>query len=164
MDLSKGSKQTLLFQLAKYGQLTDTTLANWLVSPLLKPDPVNPTLTRIKLTASRINTLYRGSKTFNYNRLDLESIGNSVKVIRFTVTEGDKVSAHFPDLLSQLGVLFDADDLEDLPLVKNGANYTLTLKAKSGSLAWVGQTTIQVGGPPHISLYINKANFTWNQL
>lgn len=164
MDLSKGSKQTLLLQLAKYASLTDTVPANWLVSPLLKPDAANPTLTRVKLTASRTNTTYRDSKTFNYNRLDLESIGRSVSIIRFNVVDGDKVSAHYPDLLTQLGVLFDGEDLEDLPLVKNGAGYLLTLKAKSGSLAWVGQTTIQVSGAPHISLYINKANFTWNQL
>jgi len=165
MDLRKGSKDIVIKQLVKYHGLLTTDPALWTFSPILVPNAGTPMNTRVKLSPTRYNTQYRGSRTFNYKRLDLQSVGASAKVIRFTVVDGDTVHNHFPDLLKQLGVLWDANDLEPTTLVKIGTSnsYTLTLTAKAGCLAWYGSTTIRVDAVPDIGLYVNTDSFTWNQ-
>lgn len=166
MDLRKGSKDIVIQQLVKYHGLLVTDPGMWVFSPIKVVDADVPMNTRVKLTPAPFNTNYRGSRTFNYKRLDLPSIGASAKVIRFTTSVGKTVHDHFPDLLKQLGVLWDANDLEPTPLVKIGStnSYTLTLTAKATCLAWFGTTTIRVDPLPDIGLYVNIDNFTWNQL
>lgn len=165
MDLRKGSKDIVLQQLAKYHGLLTTNSQHWTFSVIKVPDAGVPMNTRVKLFPTGYNTQYKGSRTFNYKRLDLQSIGASAKVVRFTVADGDTVHNHFPDLLKQLGVLWDANDLEPTALVKIGTtnSYTMTLTAKAGCLAWYGTTTIKVDPAPDIGLYVNTDNFTWNQ-
>jgi hypothetical protein len=165
MDLRKGSKDILIKQLVKYHNLLTTNPDLWTFSPVKVVDAGAPMNARVKLTPAPANTQYKDSCTFNYKRLDLPTIGSSTKVIRFATEEGKTVHDHFPDLLKQLGVLWDANDLEPTPLVKidNTDSFTLTLTAKSGCLAWYGTTTLRVDPLPDIGLYVNVDNFTWNQ-
>lgn len=165
MDLRKGSKATVLLQLAKYHTMLVTDPAMWNFSPVKIDNPANQDAARVKLSPEKHNTLYRGSRTFSYKRLDLQSIGASAKVIRFNAADGDTVHQHFPHLLAQLGVLFDATDIEPtvLATTDKAGIYTMTLTAKPGSLAWYGTTTIRVEPFQHISLYVNADSFAWNQ-
>lgn len=165
MDLRKGSKATVLLQLQKYHTLLVTDPTMWNFSPVKIDNPLTPINARVKLSPAAKNTTYKGSRTFSYQRLDIQSIGTAAKVIRFNVTEGDTAHAHFANLKRQLGVLFDATDIEPTPLVATATPgvYTLTLTAKPGSLAWTGTTTIRVEPFQHISLYVNVDSFTWNQ-
>lgn len=165
MDLRKGSKDILVQQLVKYHGLLTTDPTLWTFSPVKVVDAAAPMNSRIKLSPTAYNVQYKGSRTFNYKRLDLPSVGASAKVIRFTTAEGKTVHDHFPDLLRQLGVLWDANDLEPTPLVKiaNSNSFTMTLTAKATCIAWFGTTTIRVDPPQDIGLYVTVDNFTWNQ-
>lgn len=165
MDFRKGSKATLLLQLQKYGTLTVVDPTMWAFSPVVIDNPALQDAARVKLTPSAKNTTYKNSRIFSYKRLDLQSVGISAKVIRFNVVDGDTAHTHFANLLAQLGILFDATDIEPTPLATTATPgvYTLTLTAKPGSLAWYGTTTIRVEPFQHISLYVNTDSFTWNQ-
>jgi hypothetical protein len=165
MDFRKGSKGTVLLQLQKYASLTITDPTMWNFSPVVIDNPADQSAARVKLSPSAKNTTYKGSRTFSFKRLDLQTVGISCKVIRFNVTPGDKAHDHFPRLQAQLGIQFDATDIENTDLVATATPnvYTLTLAAKPGSLAWYGTTTIRVEPFQHISLYVNVDSFTWNQ-
>jgi len=166
MDLRKGSKATVLLQIQKYHamQVLDPTL--WYFSPLVIDNPAVQSDARVKLSPAPGNQLYKGSRTFGFKRLDLQSVGISAKVIRFNAADGDTTHNHFPRLLAQLGILFDATDIEPTALVPidgSPGSFTLTLTAKPQSMAWYGTTTIRVDPFQHISLYVNADSFAWNQ-
>lgn len=113
--------------------------------------------TALKLTA-KPGGLYQGVQTLTYDRLDLASLTNAnlpgFQCSAYNVTS---VYGLFNALLNYTGIQFSADDLEDLPLVDNGdQTKTTQLKAKAGSLGWIGQTTLVVknGGAPIDELVI----------
>jgi len=105
--------------------------------------------TAIKLTAAP-GSLYQGVQTLTYDRLDLAAL-TPVNIPGLQCSAYDVTSVHglYPALLNWTGIMFGDDDLEDLALVDNGdQTLTATLKAKAGSLGWIGQSTlsVKVGG------------------
>jgi hypothetical protein len=105
--------------------------------------------TAIKLTAVQ-GGLYQGTQTLTYDRLSLSAL-SATNMPGFQCSAYGVTTVHglYPALLNWTGIMFGNDDLEDLALVDNGDNtLTATLKAKAGSLGWVGQTDliVKVGG------------------
>jgi len=101
--------------------------------------------TGVRVTA-KAGSPYQGSKPFSYDRLNLASL-NATNFKGYQCSAYNVTSVHglFPMIAHWTGILFGTDDLEDLALVDNGNNtQTATLKAKAGSLGWIGEATLIV--------------------
>lgn len=79
---------------------------------------------------------FKGEATFVYNRLDLATFFNGVK-INITMDLPTTTSAFLDILTAEYGYLFDTDDFyEDIITVANAHGYRL--RATPRSLRWVG--------------------------
>lgn len=164
MDFRQGSKMSLLIQLQQAHALVPATLAGWIFSPpvALSNDPSGFD-TKIKVTATEANATYGGSRTFKYDRIDLDALRRTTPTKPvIALTGATRVYDCFQYLLKTLGVLFDQDDLQDGDVVANeDGTFTIPLVAKPTCILWTGSWQYLAGGLPHISLAITQPYFDW---
>lgn len=85
---------------------------------------------------------FKGEATFVYNRLDLTTFFNGVK-INITMDLPTTTSAFLDILTAEYGYLFDTDDFyEDIITVANAHGYRL--RATPRSLRWVGELVVNL--------------------
>lgn len=166
MDFKQGSKVSLLNQLATSHGLIVGDPETWIFSPVvpLPSDDPDGKNSKIKLTAARLNPDYRDKRTFKYDRIDLAYLRSNWPAFVHKPLL-DAVTTHdcFDYIRRNLGVLFDQDDLEDLPLVEvEEGSYEIQLVAKPGSIMWIGQTSIVTKDLPPIAWAINPPSFNWS--
>ena len=166
MDLRQGPKISLLMQLQAVYGLIPGSAATWQFSPpvILSSDPDGRN-TKIKLTPLVTNPTYTKPRTFRYNRCMLANLKRLFPVPAMLALDPAVTSTYgaFAYLLKTYGVLFDASDVEDLPItIDTDGAPLITLQSKDSSLLWRGSVVVKSGGLPHISKAINPAYFEWS--
>jgi hypothetical protein len=99
------------------------------------------------------------TKTFYYNRRQLKDLETLLLNKGTLFPEDTTVHKVLKQLERHTGILFTTFDLEDDPVVAQGslANFTITLRAKSGSPFYKGSCTLTVGRKPLTStLFTNS--------
>lgn len=167
MDFRQGSKVSLLLQLSAFHALVVGDPAYWTFSPpvALAGDDPSGENTKVKLTALRPNASYLGKQIFKYSRIQLADLQiNLPDQLRFPLPETvTSTYEAFGFLVQRMGVLFSADDVEDLPVLDNGdGTMTIQLVAKPTSLMWLGATNIITSDLPPISMAIDPPAFDWS--
>lgn len=101
--------------------------------------------TGIRITAVQ-GSPYQGKRDLTYDRLNLATLtATNLPGFKCSAYNVTKVHDLLPMLQYWTGIQFTTDDLENQDLVDNGDNtQTTTLKAKVGSLGWIGQATLVV--------------------
>lgn len=101
--------------------------------------------TAVRVTA-KAGSPYQGTRQITYDRLDLASL-TAANLPGFQCSAYNVTDVHslLPMLQYWTGIQFTTDDLENNALVDNGDNtQTTLLKAKAGSLGWIGQASLTV--------------------
>lgn len=89
---------------------------------------------------------YQGKRDLTYDRLNLGTL-NATNLPGFKCSAYNVTTVHglLPMLQYWTGIHFTTADLEDDPLVDNGDNtQSVTLRAKAGSLGWIGTAPLVV--------------------
>lgn len=101
--------------------------------------------TVVRVTA-KAGSPYQGTRQITYDRLDLAKL-TAVNLAGFQCAAYNVTTLYnlLPMLQYWTGIQFTTDDLEDAPLVDNGdSTQTVLVKAKAGSLGWIGTATLTV--------------------
>lgn len=168
MDLRQGSKASLLIQLAtSHALVVGTDISLWTFSPpLALSGDADGFDTRIKLTAARGQPTYKQWRSFKYNRFNLTDVFRNSSTSPATPWSGTAPTSTygcFAFIKKAYGILFDANDLQDVATVDNGdGTYKVTLTAKDTCILWQGTTTINTGKLPDINKAVSPANFDWS--
>ena len=101
--------------------------------------------TGIKLTAQS-GSAYQGKVNLTYDRLNLASLtAANLPGFKCSAYQVTSVFGLLPMLQYWTGIQFTTDDLEDTALTDNGdGTQSTTLKAKVGSLGWIGQASLTI--------------------
>ena len=167
MDFRQGSKASLLLQFATAHGITFEDAARWTFSPpvALAGDDPSGKNSKVKLTALRPHTANTGFKSFKYNRIQLQYLGINLPTSVPAKLPPEVTTTHgaFGYLLKNIGVKFDASDLEDHPVIDNGdGTRTIKLVALANSLLWLGSYDLITSDLPHISMAIDPPTFDWS--
>lgn len=166
MDLRQGSKLSLLLQLGIVHGITVENKDRWIFSPpvALIDDPSGEN-TKIKLTATRAHQTNVGFRVFKYSRIELASLATYLPAAFPAKLPAEVVDTHgaFSFLKRYAGVLFEAEDVENLPVVDNAdGTRTIKLVAKPDSLLWLGSCDLVADDLPDISSAITQPYFDWS--
>jgi hypothetical protein len=112
--------------------------------------------TKVIFEARSTDTTWRGVKSLYYDRLDLANLGKIVSFLpngryRAAVNPGLSAASMLAEIRNSVGIQFDMTDIEDTTTVlaeNNACN--LLLKAKPGSVGWIGEYVLKFATPPNI--------------
>lgn len=134
-----------------------TFLAAQLQATSVRPTKVGESAFNTKIRIDSPSTsIYRGGKVFYYDRLDLAGFSNFGTFLpsgryRTAINAGAKVSELLNDLRDSIGVTFDMTDLEDnVTYIDESGGCSVLLKAKPGSVGWIGEFALKFAVPPNI--------------
>lgn len=132
----------------------------------LRPTPAGESTKNTKIMFEALSTdpNWRGTKILYYDRLNLADLGNLPSFLpngrfRTSINPGLKASALLAEIRNSVGVQFDMTDIEDTTAIADQNNASdLLLKAKPGSLGWVGEFVLKFATPPNISTAFFSSN------
>lgn len=113
------------------------------LGPPIAVTNLNGTNTTISITSNTEASAYEGSEVVRYRRLDLSALGTMLPAT-LEVANPDNTAAIQNALTSRYGIPFYNGDLiqETYNLVDGTGS--ISLRASSGSLRWIGQVSLQI--------------------
>lgn len=122
-------------------------------SPVVREPDANPRNTSVTVSAKVGSEVYKGSQTFTYTRLDINQVATIKALGEFQSVEGSTLADVKAFVVTSLGLI--ADDVEfvqtEFPTFEDEVNENefavLTLRAVSGSYAYIGEVAVTVVEP-----------------
>jgi len=118
-----------------------------------EPDEDNARNTTVTITAKEGSEVVKGTQTFTFTRLNLAQIGTIKNQGEYQLVEGDDLASVKAALVASLGLIpAEVDFVEtEFPTFNDDVNEhetaVLTLRAKSGSYAYLGDLVVTVVEP-----------------
>lgn len=151
LNLAKTAQQNLLDLMNTANTQTLTLAQMTMGAPVVRTPDANTRNTTVTISALPGSTEFKGSQTLKYTRLDVEDlVGASYE---FQSVEGSTIADVLAAVAAAKGLL--AADVEivetEMPdwadEMIDGETAPLTLRAKAGSYAYIGEVTISVVEP-----------------
>lgn len=153
LNIAKTAQQNLL-DLMNAANTQTLTLADMTMgAPVVYDDPtdVNTRNTQVTISALQGSEDFKGSQTLRYTRLDVEAlVGASYE---FQSVEGSTLADVLAGVVAAKGLIAADVELVEAEMpdwsdeMIDGETAPLTLRAKTGSYAYVGEVTITVVEP-----------------
>lgn len=128
-----------------------------------EPDEENARNSTVTITAKAGSEVVKGSQTFTFTRLDVAQIATVKALGEYQSAEGDDLASVKAWVVGQLGLIpAEVDFVETVfPTFSDEENEAetavLTLKAKDGSYAYLGQVSVTVVEPADGRVRLSEA-------